>query len=1383
MVNSAFSVVKRTCLTSLRLFCPRPRLRNAPHISQASERGRAPTASSTAHRTPHTAHRTPHTAHRSLPQASPISAPNRLLSAGLARQRYGLNAAANPDFRHTSSVIGPRRGSRLNDPPYMARFGAHMARDIPINARSKHISPPRHDAASVLPHAPDTDADADAAASLGDEQRVLGTAAQLSNFPQPKSPQRPKPSHPHRRSSAAARAASHIQHAVRPQLCERDSIFATHYSASPVASNSPERAGALGQGKTRPLSAGRTDSDSSMAVSTMRSSSVDLSSALRKHVPPYTSPSFYNQSLPQGMPNRRPRINRDHPPPQHQRRSLYDLHDLIPLAPPTSERTDSPQQDEYSPSIPSSDPTSPEYDSALSAERQLYRSWREGKAKMNGMTIAESQRKPSRVKGMDVDKIIDAQLPPPEPSANARSRKASHYLGLFKENDQEEKREVERKKAARSKDASKSELSRHLEAQTISESHGEQTIDEDVEALEGGNHLPVSRDDMAKKLPLELLEDIRNHHHLQPGTPRKNLSGQNHDRRMHEQLRKIVGQDDEEESDREHISSATYYPHQAVTLGDSPIEDQIVERKAKDQSDVSTNKQDNQCANDVQVSLQGEGAAEYLSGMSRATSEYDFKQLPQAINTTELVSDSEYDIEPTEGEAYGSSASISGEEEDDEALQITPTATPLVKAQPDRRSSFRKHAQHAPAPIGAVELKPYKHQVGGHTSIYRFSRRAVCKQLNSKENRFYETVEKSHPELLGFMPRYIGVLNVTYRKDQKRRKHAPSEEGKVPSAGSDGKTDDLKPSNEEAKPAHIDQARVISRSMQSQAPGIPQVILANNRHLIPDNLFKMPRSRTPSPELNRTMSSPDRPESHSDGDKPLRRPSLKSASSWGFTSVNGQLRDHVLREVFAPPVIHKHRHGSRTYQARSVRKVPKPMQDDPGHTLRQNSVDISSLQRNAEVSRTKREGLAKGPLSRRNLTNGDRSASDLEQVLKESRKALSKSAEVSEQDLPKPDSSGRAHRRRHSGGGLVRKPTDIEGSRGDLEFHENESYTADAEDDVFAMDDLKKELSAKHDSKVLQDEAKASATNTEPPTPDDDSRSNSMPRLGPAIDFGPPEPRNPETSLVQPSERVEHFLLLEDLTAGMQKPCVLDLKMGTRQYGVEATEKKQQSQRMKCKMTTSRELGVRVCGMQVYNVRDQKYNFEDKYFGRDLKAGADFQNALKRFFFDGIGHASALKHIPTVLERINQLDRIIRKLPGYRLYASSLLMIYDRGDADSNGKVKEDWNADGKPAQYSDIKLKIVDFANCVTAESLPNVQHKPCPPHNPDHIDRGYLRGLRSLRLYFQRIYQDLHYQKYVERGEGEGMAIDSRSVSGATSTQGWSEHVMEDDPGEVSV
>jgi inositol-hexakisphosphate kinase len=70
-----------------------------------------------------------------------------------------------------------------------------------------------------------------------------------------------------------------------------------------------------------------------------------------------------------------------------------------------------------------------------------------------------------------------------------------------------------------------------------------------------------------------------------------------------------------------------------------------------------------------------------------------------------------------------------------------------------REDTIHEHQLSPEQPLDAIELIPYKHQVGGHTTLWRFSRRAVCKQLNNRENEFYEKIEKYHRDLLAFLPR------------------------------------------------------------------------------------------------------------------------------------------------------------------------------------------------------------------------------------------------------------------------------------------------------------------------------------------------------------------------------------------------------------------------------------------------------------------------------------------------------------------------------------------------------------------------------------------------------------------------------------------------------
>ena len=75
-----------------------------------------------------------------------------------------------------------------------------------------------------------------------------------------------------------------------------------------------------------------------------------------------------------------------------------------------------------------------------------------------------------------------------------------------------------------------------------------------------------------------------------------------------------------------------------------------------------------------------------------------------------------------------------------------------------------------------------------------------------------------------------------------------------------------------------------------------------------------------------------------------------------------------------------------------------------------------------------------------------------------------------------------------------------------------------------------------------------------------------------------------------------------------------------------------------------------------------------------------------------------------------------------------------------------------KKKKGREINFKIADFANCVTAENGAGVG-KPCPPQHPDEPDRGFLRGLKSLRKYFGRIMRDVMVQEKLARRDDAEM------------------------------
>ncbi|KAJ2162133.1 inositol polyphosphate kinase kcs1 [Coemansia sp. RSA 552] len=205
---------------------------------------------------------------------------------------------------------------------------------------------------------------------------------------------------------------------------------------------------------------------------------------------------------------------------------------------------------------------------------------------------------------------------------------------------------------------------------------------------------------------------------------------------------------------------------------------------------------------------------------------------------------------------------------------------------------------------------------------------------------------------------------------------------------------------------------------------------------------------------------------------------------------------------------------------------------------------------------------------------------------------------------------------------------------------------------------------------------------------------------------------------------MHQFILMADLTASMRRPCILDLKMGTRQHGVDAPAKKVVSQTIKCAATTSKELGVRMCGLQVYKADRNRYLFQDKYYGRSLNKFT-FQRSLVEFLDNGDCVLAYM--VPALLLKLRSLYRTVEQMHGFRFFGSSLLLVYDGHTA-----VRE---SEEQAIPLPDVPLptSTSPTARRPTAPEVPISHHTSYNPKTPsnslnDRVDASSVAGGLSL-------------------------------------------------------
>ncbi|KAG9543514.1 SAICAR synthase-like protein, partial [Aureobasidium melanogenum] len=233
--------------------------------------------------------------------------------------------------------------------------------------------------------------------------------------------------------------------------------------------------------------------------------------------------------------------------------------------------------------------------------------------RMAGKSIAESQGRNLALADNDVDRKIDAKMPKIDQGLNVRSRKTSHYLGLFKDHDSEHEKRRDKKDKEKHVEESQEKDQQVLSAINERNDHNTTEVPLPIALDDGLSAEPATDTDsqdvasktvlasstfeaeaeqkplttnnaegrIAHQIPPSLLEEIRNHHIIlgpsNSKAPSENLAVSEsfqkelpHEETPHTSLltrqarllqQEVAKEVEDEESDQEQISSAQYIPH------------------------------------------------------------------------------------------------------------------------------------------------------------------------------------------------------------------------------------------------------------------------------------------------------------------------------------------------------------------------------------------------------------------------------------------------------------------------------------------------------------------------------------------------------------------------------------------------------------------------------------------------------------------------------------------------------------------------------------------------------------------------------------------------------------------------------------------------------
>eukprot|EP01136_Pigoraptor_vietnamica_P044240 Opistho-1_new@20736 len=140
---------------------------------------------------------------------------------------------------------------------------------------------------------------------------------------------------------------------------------------------------------------------------------------------------------------------------------------------------------------------------------------------------------------------------------------------------------------------------------------------------------------------------------------------------------------------------------------------------------------------------------------------------------------------------------------------------------------------------------------------------------------------------------------------------------------------------------------------------------------------------------------------------------------------------------------------------------------------------------------------------------------------------------------------------------------------------------------------------------------------------------------------------------------VTEYIRLEDISCRFARPSVLDVKMGRRSYGEDASPEKIAYELSK--YPPQMELGFRFTGMHVFDVVRGEHRSYGRKYGHALTVES-VRDGFVEYLSDGVRVRRDV--IPGFLARLTDIREWFLRQRLYRFYSSSLLFVYE-GDGSS----------------------------------------------------------------------------------------------------------------------